>query len=264
MALELHHAGMSTCAQKVRILLAEKDLPWISHEMNLRLRDQHRPEYLALNPNGVVPTLVDDGAPIVESTVICEYLDDRYPEPPLRPADALDRARMRIWTKRLDEGLHFHTGVLSGSIAFRHQHLARPVDERQAYIEGIPDARRRERQRQQLELGMEAPQFRDAVLAFDSFLTDLEDQLGRTTWIAGDSFSLADIAYAPYIIRLDELQLWRWMDRRPGIRHLYDQLKDRVSFTLGYLDWRNDAYCDLMRETGAEAWPRIEKIVAEG
>ena len=102
MAIELHHADMSTCAQKVRILLAEKELPWISHELNLRLRDQHRPEYLKLNPNGVVPTLVDDGAPVIESTVICEYLDDKYPDPPLRPADPLERARMRIWTKRQD------------------------------------------------------------------------------------------------------------------------------------------------------------------
>ena len=78
------------------------------------------------------------------------------------------------------------------------------------------------------------------------------------------AFSLADIGYAPYIIRLDELQLWCWMDRRPGICRLYDQLKARDSFTLGYLDWRNDSYIDLMRETGADAWPRIERIVAAG
>jgi glutathione S-transferase len=264
MALELYHADLSTCAQKVRILLAEKDLPWIGHEFNLRLRHQHQPEYLALNPNGVVPTLVDDGVPIIESTVICEYLDDKYPEPPLRPARSRDRALMRLWTKRLDEGLHFHTGVLSGSIAFRHQHLARPADEREAYIAGIPDPRRRERQRQQLELGMDAPQFRDAVLAFDKFLTDLEEQLTRTTWFACDSFSLADVAYAPYIVRFDELNLWRWMDARPGVCRLYDQLKARDSFQRGYMDWRNDDYYDLMRETGKEAWPRIERIVAEG
>ena len=171
---------------------------------------------------------------------------------------------MRIWTKRLDESLHFHTGVLSGSIAFRHQHLARPADELKAYIEGIPDPRRRERQRQQIELGMDAPQFRDAVLAFEKFLADLEAQLSETKWFAADSFSLADIAYAPYIIRLDELQLWHWMDARPGICRLYDQIRDRVSYTLGYLDWQNEAYVDLMRETGAEAWPRVRHIVAEG
>lgn len=262
--IELYHADMSTCAQKVRILLAEKTLPWVSHELNLRLRDQHRPEYLRLNPNGVVPTLVDDGAPVIESTVICEYLDDKYPEPPMRPIAPLERARMRIWTKRLDESLHFHTGVLSGSIAFRHQHLARPPDELKTYIAGIPDPRRRERQRQQIELGMAAPQFREAVLSFETFLADMERQLSDTAWLAGESFSLADIAYAPYLIRLDELQLWGWMDARPGISRLYDQIKARDSYAAGYGDWRNEDYVALMAQTGAEAWPRIRHIIAEG
>lgn len=262
--IELYHADMSTCAQKVRILLAEKELPWTGHLLDLRQRDQHRPAYLKLNPNGVVPTLVDDGAPVIESTVICEYLDDRYPLPASRPAEPLERARMRVWTKRLDEGLHYHTGVLSGSIAFRHQHLARPADELEAYIDGIPDPRRRERQRQQIKLGMDAPQFREAVLHFDRFLTDMEAQLSQTRWLAGESFSLADVAYAPYLIRLDELQLWGWMDRRPGIGRLYDQLRDRDSYGAGYVDWRNEDYVALMRETGAEAWQRVKRIVEAG
>ena len=259
--IELYHGDMSTCAQKVRLVLAEKAIPWESHLLDLRRRDQHRPDYLQLNPNGVVPTLVDDGRAITESTVICEYLDDAWPAPPLRPDTPFERARMRIWTKRLDETLHFHTGVLSGSIAFRHQHLARPPDELKAYIDGIPDSKRRERQRQQIELGMDAPQFADAVKAFDAFLTDLEAQLSETEWMAGKSYSLADIAYTPYLIRLDELQLWRWMDRRPHIVDWYDRIKMRANFAPAYTAWKNDAYVALMRETGAEAWPRVNAIV---
>ena len=57
--LELYHNGMSTCSQKVRLCLAEKGLDWTGHAMDLRAGDQHRPDYLSLNPNGVVPTLVD-------------------------------------------------------------------------------------------------------------------------------------------------------------------------------------------------------------
>ena len=91
--IELYHADMSTCAQKVRLTLAEKGLPWESHLFNLRHRDQHDPDYLKLNPNGVVPTLVDRGTVIIESTVICEYLDDAYPEVPLRPSAPAERAR---------------------------------------------------------------------------------------------------------------------------------------------------------------------------
>ena len=168
--IQLYHADMSTCAQKVRLVLEQKKLAWNSHLLNLRHRDQHAPEYLKLNPNGVVPTLIDHDNVIIESTVICEYLDDAYPENSLVPDAPENKALMRQWTKWLDEFLHFHTGVLSGSIAFRFQHLARPKDELEAYLSGIPDLRRRKRQRQQIELGLEAPQFRESILAFEIFL----------------------------------------------------------------------------------------------
>jgi glutathione S-transferase len=171
---------------------------------------------------------------------------------------------MRQWTKWLDEVLHFHTGVLSGSIAFRFQHLARPPDQLRAYIEGIPDPKRRERQRQQIELGMDAPQFAEAVRVFDRFVTDLEAQLERTEWMAGDSYSLAEIGYTPYLIRLDELRLWSWMDDKPHVTDLYERLKARPNFKPGYLDWKNQAYVDLMAEKGAEAWPRIREILRAG
>lgn len=262
--IELYHADMSTCAQKVRMILADKGLTWESHLFNLRQLDQHQPDYLKLNPNGVVPTLVDDGIIIIESTVICEYLDDAYPDPPLRPAPAAERVRMRLWTKWLDEVLHYYTGVLSGSIAFRHQHLARPAEQLKAYIDGIPDPKRRERQRQQIQLGMDAPQFADAVWIFDKFITDLEAQLEQTKWMAGSSYSLAEIGYTPYLIRLDELQLWSWMDKRPRITDLYERIKDRPNFKDGYLDWKNQAYVDLMAEKGAAAWPKIRGILRAG
>ena len=60
MAIELYHNGMSTCSQKVRLTLAEKGQDFHSHHFNLRARDQHKPEYLELNPNGVVPTIIHD------------------------------------------------------------------------------------------------------------------------------------------------------------------------------------------------------------
>jgi glutathione S-transferase len=118
--LELYHNDMSTCAQKVRFALAEKGENWQSHHLDLRARDQQRPEYLRLNTNAVVPTLVHDGTVIIESTVINEYIDEAFPGPALRPADAIGRARMRLWTKQLDEGLHADTGVLSPIYSREH------------------------------------------------------------------------------------------------------------------------------------------------
>jgi len=90
--LELHHALISTCSQKVRWVLAEKALPWVDHPVRLDREEHLRPEYLRLNPNGVVPTLVHDGQPVVDSSVINEYLDEVFQAQPLRPAEARFRA----------------------------------------------------------------------------------------------------------------------------------------------------------------------------
>ena len=70
--IALYHNDMSVCAQKVRMTLAEKQLEWQSHPLDLRAGDQQKSEYVKLNPNAVVPTLVDDGAVIIQLTVVCE------------------------------------------------------------------------------------------------------------------------------------------------------------------------------------------------
>jgi glutathione S-transferase len=96
--IELWHATHSTCSQKVRLCLAEKQLAWTSHRVDLRRFEHLEPAFLALNPAAMVPVLRHGGRLVRESLVINEYLDDAFPEPALRPRDALGRARMREWT----------------------------------------------------------------------------------------------------------------------------------------------------------------------
>ena len=94
--LILYNAAHSTCSQKVRICLAEKNLPFEDIKLDLgRAKDHLKPEYLKINPNGVVPTLVDDGNIIIDSSVICEYLDEKYPAIRLTPRDWSQPARPR-------------------------------------------------------------------------------------------------------------------------------------------------------------------------
>src|SRR3546814_9762074 len=100
--IELYHNDLSSCAQKVRIALYEKQLPWKSHHLNLRKGDQFKPEYMKLNPNGVVPTLVHGDRVVIESNVILEYIEDTFPEPSLSPSDPADLEAMRLWLRRLD------------------------------------------------------------------------------------------------------------------------------------------------------------------
>jgi glutathione S-transferase len=104
--IDLYHHGSSVCAAKVRFALAEKGIQWNGHYIDILKGDQFDPAYMALNGKAVVPTLVHDGKVIIESTVICEYLDDAFPNRSLRPSSAYDVARMRLWSKAVDEDIH--------------------------------------------------------------------------------------------------------------------------------------------------------------
>ena len=97
--LELYHNTMSSCAQKIRVALAEKGLEWKSHHLNLRIGDQQKPEYLELNPKGVVPTLIHGDLVIRESNVILEYLDDALRKITDLPADQLHQLLPQNWKK---------------------------------------------------------------------------------------------------------------------------------------------------------------------
>ena len=81
--LELYHHGSSVCAAKVRLVLAEKNLEWTGHYLDILAGEQFNPDYLKLNPKAVVPTLIHNGEVITESTLICEYLDDAFTGHPL-------------------------------------------------------------------------------------------------------------------------------------------------------------------------------------
>src|SRR5262245_46779001 len=101
--LELYHSGLTTCSKQVRHCLREKGLAYESRYVELWRYENLSPAYLKLNPNGVVPTLVHDGVPVINSFCINAYIEDAFPEPPLRPADPHERARMRYWAWTADE-----------------------------------------------------------------------------------------------------------------------------------------------------------------
>jgi glutathione S-transferase len=260
--MELYHNDMSVCAQKVRFALGEKALQWESHHLNLRAGDQQKPDYVKLNLNAVVTTLVDDGKVIIESTVINEYLDDAYPEPRLRPNDAAARARLRLWTKQLDESVHAATRTISNAIAFRHQKLALGKAALQALHDRIPDPKKRAESWENITNGMDSSYFADATRRFDKLLTDMEAALRDEPWLAGKEFSLADIGYAPYILRLQDLQLQFLWDKRPHIPAWFERVGERKGYKEAFDDWPNASYASLMKEKGIEAQPRIKAILA--
>lgn len=261
MTIELYHAGVSVCSEKVRIVLNERAQEFVSHNLDLRSGDQQKPEYLQLNPNGVVPTIIHDGSVLTESNVIAEYLAEVLPGPSLTTNDPLSRARMRIWTKQLDEGLHQLTSVISFAIGFRHQLLAKPRDEALTVLNKIPDPYRRDRQIDVFEKGVDSAHFAPAIVRFEKMLGDMQTSLETGPWLAGRDMSLADIAFTPYVNRLDQLQLAHMWSKRPKVAVWFETMRNRASVKKAYDGWMVKPVIDTMREKGAEATPRIQQIL---
>jgi glutathione S-transferase len=261
--LELYHNAMSTCSQKVRIALAEKGQAWEGHHLNLRARDQHRPEYLKLNPNGVVPTLVHDGRVIIESAVINEYIDQVFGGTPLRPADPYDRARMRLWTKQLDEGLHAASATISACIAFRYQFTEGKTDAQiRETLNGYIDPAKRARMSENVLEGVRSTYFRAAILRVRRMLDDMEARLQDGPWLAGGTYSLADIAVTPYVTRVDHLQLGGRIAARPHLADWYARIRARPSYDVALTQHFLPDFVSLMAEKGAAHRDEVEAVMA--
>lgn len=151
--LELYHTVNSVCAQKVRIELAEKDLDWKSHQMTLR-GDQFDEAYLKLNPNGVVPTLIHDGRPVIESSVILYYLEDCFPDVRLMPEDPMARVTARLFNKFIDEYVHNACTVLTFAIAFRSRFQKMDPVNFESYLSSAPNQRRSDHKRDVVAHGL--------------------------------------------------------------------------------------------------------------
>ena len=262
MALALYHNDMSSCAQKVRLVLAEKGLEWESRHLDLRAGEHQQEWYIKLNPRAVVPTLIDGDIAVPESNVINEYIDERFPDPPLKPADPPGRAKMRLWTKQLDEGVHdAGIAVLSFAVAFRHQYLTRG-EAGQKMLESIPDPIKRERRRDVIEKGLDSLHFKTAVARLLQLYRDMDAALTGHAWLAGDRYSIADAAFTPYVVRLDHLDVLGLLNSTPRVADWYRRIKARPSFEDAIVRWENAGYLDLMKRQGGENWPKIREIAA--
>jgi glutathione S-transferase len=261
--LALYHNDMSLCAQKVRVCLAEKGLDWENRHLVLRAGEHQQPWYVALNRRAVVPTLIDGDKVIPESNVILEYLDETYPDPPLAPRDPYGRARMRLWTKQLDEDIHdASAAILSFGIAFRHQYLQRG-ELGKKMLEQIPNLFKRERRRDVIEKGTDSQHFVIAVQRMTQLIDEMEEALASGQWLASDHYSLADVAFTPYLARLEHLNILGMTNGRPRVADWYRRCKQRPSFHDAIVKWENPDYLDLMQRRGAEAWPHIQHIMRD-
>lgn len=230
--LELYHAEPVANSMKVLICLKEKNLDFLSHYVNLLLFEQHEPEFVAINPNGQVPVLVHNGNVITESTVINEYLDDVFPEIPLRPANPVWRAHMRAWNKFVDEYFCPALSMIGWHLMVRK--VARSLDKEQLdkVLAKIPLREQRDKWATVAGESFTEEQLAESRRKLKVSIDKAEAILAESIWLAGPQYSLADLNSFSMIAGVDRIhpeimnendaprtREWlRRMQERPGVR----------------------------------------------
>ena len=258
--LELYHSVNSVCAQKVRIVLAEKNLEYQEHLMTLR-GDQFDPEYMKLNPNAVVPTLVHDGRPVIESSVILYYLDEAFPEPSLMPRDPHQRAAVRLYNKLIDEYVHNSCTILTFATAFRPWFAGLSGEQIEARLAKSPSRQRTEYKRDVALNGLQSKFARQALEYHLKLLKMMDEALSRGPWLAGEHFSLADAAVIPYILRLDLLKLGKLFKK--STNDWYERMRARPAVKKEMLDRMTPQDKAPFEKLDPDPWPVIQKLKEE-
>ena len=264
--ITLYHHGSSVCAAKARFAVNEKGIPWKGVYLDILKGDQFDPEYMKLNPKAVVPTLVHDGKVIVESTVIAEYIDEAFPTPPLRPSTPYVRAKMRLWTKAVDEDVHPACGEVTFVSCHRHILMRLSPADLKQFLDSTPPLsvtpQWHERKKQLVKLGFQTPGVAEKFRLYDRYLQKMEDALAEGPWLAGDTFSLADVGMAPYVNRLNMLGMSGMWAKRPRVTDWFERLKARPTFKPTFLD---ECPPDLTRDLltfGSQSWPEARALLA--
>jgi glutathione S-transferase len=233
--LKLYNAPHSTCSQKVRICLAEKSLPFEDIRLDLgKAKDQLKPEYLKLNPNGVVPTLVDDDNVIIDSSVICEYLDEKHPAPRLSPDDAVGRAKMRAWMRYLEEVPTAAVRVPSFNMGFLPRYAGLDEERFRAEQSDIRPIRKHFYRRMGTK-GFKRPEVEAALEQIASTCARMDAALAHGPWLMGAQYTLADIVVTPSIDRMADLGYATiWNDKYPRVAAWYARMQARPAFQAAY------------------------------
>jgi glutathione S-transferase len=235
MTLELYNFAASTCSLKVRICLAEKKLDWIDHRLDPGGTDHLTSKYLKINPNGVVPTLLHNGYPILDSSVIIEYLDEVFPKIKLTPDNPKQRATMRWWLRYFEE-------KPTGAVRYPTFQKILIQNFKDMTKKQFVDAANKRPLKTDFYRRMGQDGFSQQEI--DTALNDIRQTVERINsaiinnggpWIMGNFFSLADICVVPLIDRMEDLgfeQLWE--KDLPQVTEWLKTMKKRPAYNIAY------------------------------
>lgn len=246
--LILYHADYSTCSQKVRFALAEKGLDFESKPLSFRKEEQVSEEYLKVNPNGVVPSLIHKGEIIIDSSAILEYLDEAFPETLLSPTTAAGRAKMRGWLRFMEE-------VPTKAIRIpSFEQVFLPTLRLVKSAKGFDKSRDKRTLRRGFYSkmnkgkGFDTQDINNSLYELRATVTRINDALEHSDWMMGEDLTLVDISLLPLIDRAEDMglaYLWEdysrvadWLKRlqaRPAFGAAFykgSRLSDRLEFKL--------------------------------
>lgn len=256
--LKLYEYPASICSQKVRLVLAEKGLEHEGETVDLEGAEQYSRKYLAINPNGVVPSLVHDGAVILDSSAIAEYLDESFPDAPLSPTDPVGRGEMRRLMRFFEQvptpairypswqSFFIPMFVTAGQLghfrksAVRHPHLGH-------FYGLIGDDGLPKRLLDEAEEDL-----RRTFGQMDVLLAD-----GRP-FLLGSEVTLADLVILPVIVRAEDVGLVRLWADLPLVAGWYARLQERPSFDTVFGQAGTRLHTIGVRAPGdrtVDAWP---------
>lgn len=239
----LYHFPPSPYSMRARIVLAEKGIPWEGRVLNIIREKNYEPSYVKLHPGAVVPMLGVGDEIVVESDRIVRFLEERYPEPSLTPTDEAERARMEEWYARAMafslERIHAAT-MTRASVMLDAFALGRRVKRLEALARKHPDleaaytakaadiARKHENAARPITRA-------EAIAEVEAVLDRMESELAKHPWLAGSTYSLADVMWTVVLSRFSILglsPLWS-AERRPAVARWWARIVARPSFTGG-------------------------------
>lgn len=236
--LKLYSFGPGANSLKPLLTLYEKGLEFEGIRLNPAEFEHHSDWFKAINPRGQVPALDDGGRIITESTVICEYLEDKYPTAlKLRPDDLADRAEMRVWTKWVDEYFCWCVSTIGWHrmISQMVKHLSDAEFEDKLKAIPIPEQQLKWRRARE---GFPQDLLDEEMRKIAVSVRRLDDHLRDNEWLAGGMYSLADICnyaiaggmqfgFAELVNASDTPGLMRWIEQiaaRPAAKQMYAEV----------------------------------------
>jgi len=258
--LKLYHGATSVCSQKVRVGLEELGLPYESVLLDLQRGDQFAPSYLQLNPGAVVPTLVDNGLVVVESSLILDYLDREKGEGRLTPNGKAVKVVAAHWLLRTLE-IHAAINTLTFATAARDALLSSRTPEQIAEtLARMPDQVAATKRRVLLEQGLEAIFVEQALRQLRRMFCDMQAALEEGAWLAGSAFSKVDVALIAYVDRLERLGFSGfWRDEFPALQNWLAAMQVRPSYETGIAAFVDPTAAARLRESGLGHWPEIAR-----